>query len=459
MKLSAALPALFLPAAISAQGVQPDARIKDCYFVKYFGSGTDLSASGVVDFNVVTGADVVCHTACKRGEETSVGYNFGGATTGSGDTATDVDPDCTMKTEFTATADSTSLGWSISLPLEYKKVVMACYCTDDGTDLTIDNIEATIDDIEETFDNYLNEVQDYIENNAGSLGDGCFSEDMTVQVLHKGEVAMKDLELGDKVLTGKDTYEPIYTFGHRKTDFQKEMYQIYTDGTSKPLEMTGNHMVMALDAKGHTHSTRADHLEVGDELFHVEYQKKVTVTAVQTEKKKGLYMPLTPSGEIVVNGILASNYISISDTAPGVVEHSQMFFPMNEQTLSHWWMSPVRMLCMGVTSGFCSNGFEGTSAYETQEGDEGILPWLLMGRHFAHVAENQPTLVRFMLGVPTFLLFGLFNVVEHAFLGPAYAPFLFMAAVALVVALKKKLANGESSFETSAGYNLLNSVV
>ena len=330
------------------------------------------------------------------------------------------------------------LGGSLTYFLSYE--FLSCFSTDDGSDITIDGAEDAVNGI------------------------GCFSESSVVQVQGKGDVAMKDLELGDKVLTGKETYEPVYTFGHRKTESQMEFYQIYTDEISSttgggPLEMTGNHMIMRVDGKGgQAQATRADHLQVGDRLWHVEAQKEVTVTLIETAQQKGLYMPLTPSGKIVVNGVLVSNYISISDTAPGVVEHSQMFFPMNEQTLSHWWMSPVRMLCMGVYSGFCSSGYEGSSAYEVQEGDEGVLPWLLMGRHFAHVAENQPTFVRFMLGVPTFLLFGMFNVVEHAFLGPSYAPFLFTMVVVLVITMKKKLGNANSEFEKNAGYSLLSSV-
>ena len=303
---------------------------------------------------------------------------------------------------------------------------------------------------------YLEELEDDIQN-----GQGCFSETATVQVRGKGEVAMKDLSLNDKVLTAKNTYEPVYSFGHRKPETSFEFYQVMTARSDAALELTGNHMVMVLDNKGNAQATRADNLKVGDMLLHVESQENVEVTAVDKATMTGLYMPLTPSGTIVVNGLLASNYISISDTHPGVVEHSQMFFPMNEQTLSHWWMSPARMLCMGVSSAFCSDGSESySSAYEVAEGDKGILPWLLMGRHFAHVAEHQPGFVRFMLGVPTFILFGLFNTVEHVFLGAAYAPLLFtMTIIAVVVALKMKMS-GSSEFERSAGYGLLsNSVV
>ena len=313
-----------------------------------------------------------------------------------------------------------------------------CSSTDDGSDFTIDAGEEIIDDIS---------------------NDGCFSETATVQVKGEGEVTMKDLKLGDKVMTAKNKYEPVYSFGHRKEEMMMDFFQIYTaDDAAGPLEMTGNHMIMVADSRGRGKATRADHLQIGDRLLNVEAEKQVTVTLIESVQKRGLYMPLTPSGQIVVNNVLASNYISVSDTAPGVVENSQMFFPMNEQTLSHWWMSPVRMLCMGVASTFCSNGSEESSAYETLKGDEGILPWLLMGRHFAHVAEDQPTVVRFVLGVPTFLLFGMLNVVEHALFGPACAPFLFVIIVALAITMKKKLANGREESNTGAGYRLLISV-
>ena len=335
--------------------------------------------------------------------------------------------------------------------------------TNDGTDFTIEAIEAQVDDLKDRIDDYVEQVEDYIDELEEEIqnGQGCFSESATVQVRGKGEVTMKDLELNDMVLTAKNTYEPVYSFGHRKPDTSFEFYQVLTARSENALELTGNHMVMVLDSKGNAQATRADNVKAGDTLLHVEDQENVKVISVEKATKTGLYMPLTPSGTIVVNGLLASNYISISDTHPGVVEHSQMFFPMNEQTLSHWWMSPARMLCMGVSSTFCSDGSESySSAYEVSEGDKGILPWLLMGRHFAHVAEHQPGFVRFLLGVPTFILFGLFNTVEHVFLGAAYTPLLFtMAILVVVVALKKKMS-GSSEFERSAGYGLLsNSVV
>jgi Hint module len=262
---------------------------------------------------------------------------------------------------------------------------------------------------------------------------------------------MKDLKLGAKVLTAKNTYQPVYSFGHRKTETEIEFYQIYSEGMSAPLELTGNHMIMVADGR-RTKAIRADRLQVGDKLLHVEGEQEVSVTEIKTIQKRGLYMPLTTNGQIVVNHVLASNYISISDEAPGIVAHSNWFFTflsMPEQKLSHWWLSPFRMLCMGVSSGYCSNGDEILTANAKNEEDQGILPWLLTGRKLAELAELQPGFVQMIVfGFPAFVVFGAFNLVETLFFGPAVAPsliaFLFVCFVYAKVLKKEEGRNEEN---------------
>lgn len=428
---------LLLPALVAGQN---EAQVRwatetGCYFSENLGtnSGT-VTSNGKADFKVAANAKTYCRTLCRGGSDTSLFNNYGGAATGTvADTNSEMTTNCGLNAEFTSTDAQTTLGWQVT-STNYESLSLVCYCTDDG--------------VENTF--------------PGS--DGCFSESAVVQVKGKGEVAMKDLNVGDKVLTGKNTFQPVYSFGHHKEDSaETDFVQLYTGdaGSSKSeaLELTGNHMVFVVDGNGKEITTRSDQVQVGDRLrLGGASGETVAVTQIDTIKKTGLFMPLTPDGTIVVNGVVASNYISISDSAPGVVEHSQMFFSMNEQTLSHWWLSPYRMLCMGVSSGFCDNGDAGASAYELGEADVGILPWLLMGRHFAHVAEHQPAFVRFVMGVPTFMLFGMFNFVEHTFFGPSMAPFLFIMVIAVAVVLKKKASN-ESDFQQEGRYSLLSSTV
>jgi hypothetical protein len=161
---------------------------------------------------------------------------------------------------------------------------------------------------------------------------------------------MKDLQPGDKVMAANQKYQTVYSFGHVNEDAEDLFYQIHTregldiSSSEVPLEMTGNHLIFKVGGE----AVRADKIQAGDKLSSGQ-----TVTKVSTTKKQGLYMPLTVDGTIVVNGILASSYVSIMEEAPRTV-HAALGYIKNEQNLLHWWLAPYRMMCMGVSSKICS---------------------------------------------------------------------------------------------------------
>lgn len=126
MKLSFAIAALAFPLAVSADD-EPAGRIRNCYFFKYFGSGHDLSASGVADFNTAAGGEVHCHLGCASGRETTVNYNFDVLVAAGGNDGEETQDDCTMTTKFTAAEDQTQLAWSVTTPLNYDKMILLCY--------------------------------------------------------------------------------------------------------------------------------------------------------------------------------------------------------------------------------------------------------------------------------------------------------------------------------------------
>ena len=70
----------------------------------------------------------------------------------------------------------------------------------------------------------------------------CFSEKATVQVLEKGTIQMKDLAVGDKILTGSGKYTDVYAFGHYEPNKTTNFLQIYTQQHKAPLEITGDHL-------------------------------------------------------------------------------------------------------------------------------------------------------------------------------------------------------------------------
>jgi Hint module len=211
--------------------------------------------------------------------------------------------------------------------------------------------------------------------------DICFSEATTVEVKDKGTTLMKELQINDQVLVGSDKnnnrpiYEPIYGFGHHEKNTPHEYLQIHTAAQKEPLEMSAAHL---LYVEGKEHPVRADSIQKGDILILQTLHSPATsvmVTKVTWVVRNGAYMPLTKSGSIVVNGILASSYVSIMKDAPEIV--SKYLSVVSEDQLVHWWLAPYRMVCQGLPS-LC----------EDDKDESGISHWLAFGRYLAQMANG-----------------------------------------------------------------------
>lgn len=252
----------------------------------------------------------------------------------------------------------------------------------------------------------------------------CFSATATVQEENKGQVAMEDLKVGDRVLTRNNQYQSVYNFGHSNKEQSVTFYQIYMDQQSTvPLEMTGNHLVYVEKGPGKATPVRADSVQVGDLLLAND--GPVAVTKVSTTTKAGLYMPLTADGTLMVDGVLVSTYVSMQDEAPTVVDTASKHFftTVSEQQMQHWWLSPYRMLCMGVSSNF-------SICREDSRDSEGILHWLATARRFIEWGEQHVSMMSILLiGVPLYVGFGLIYAVERLLGGPAMAPSMVLVLI------------------------------
>ena len=254
----------------------------------------------------------------------------------------------------------------------------------------------------------------------GGGGGGCFSGEDTVQVLGKGNTPMKDLQVGDKILTDQDKYEPVYSFGHYHETKMADFVKIQT-ANKDALTMTPNHLIFQEVGQ----AVRADAVEVGDALA-----SGAAVQKVSKVQKKGLYMPLTPSGKLLVNNIETSAYISMAEYAP-IQQHPLLKFWLSEHVLSHLWLSPYRMYCMGVSSNYCSNFAKNV------DGDEGIMSYLLMGKKVAEIALEQNLAVQILMGIPVFGTLLAFQAIE-SITGPSMAPLALIVAAAIIVRRFKK---------------------
>lgn len=185
---------------------------------------------------------------------------------------------------------------------------------------------------------------DDILGDIGDAGDiidavGCFSEMATVQVQGASEpVSMADLSVGDFVLSNDGSYQQVYAWGHKSADQKATFVQLYTN-SEEPLELTGEHLVYVA---GKTNPVRADSVQTGDVL-----EPNAEVRKIQQIQRKGVYTPLTTTGQIVVNNIHASSYISLQ--ADENVQIKGMNVPfLTQQNGIHMALSPYRMVCQYV---------------------------------------------------------------------------------------------------------------
>ncbi|EFJ07292.1 hypothetical protein SELMODRAFT_429995 [Selaginella moellendorffii] len=135
---------------------------------------------------------------------------------------------------------------------------------------------------------------------AASIAVACFPGDATVQMYNRDIKLMRDLNVGDRVAVGKNVYSVVYAFGHKDAHTTFEFVQVHR-ALQNMLELTAGHFV-PIEISGKLVYKRAENLKVGDILW-----KSSQITGTSKVEKLGLYNPLTLSGNIMVNNVLASS--------------------------------------------------------------------------------------------------------------------------------------------------------
>lgn len=72
------------------------------------------------------------------------------------------------------------------------------------------------------------------------------------------------------------------------------------------------------------------------------------VTKISKISRLGFYAPLTQDGTIVVNDILASTYVGMDGDKDGAEIGGVCL--VSYHTISHWWISPNRLICNSIAS-------------------------------------------------------------------------------------------------------------
>jgi hypothetical protein len=188
------------------------------------------------------------------------------------------------------------------------------------------NIDVPNDNVPNDNNPSDNNPSDNVSNN----NDNCFSGSNSVEVKNKGLIFMHQLQIGDYVKTGIDdqTYSRVYSFAHLDRQAVVAYLQIYVEAAHKPIEMSNQHLLYMGDGT----LVPAETVHTGDKLLYQGEQR--SVVRIQTIQRRGLYHPITESGDIIVSGVRASTYASVLGMDSKV-----------EAFVTHSVLSPLRLAC------------------------------------------------------------------------------------------------------------------
>ena len=289
--------------------------------------------------------------------------------------------------------------------------------------------------------------EDECSPGTGSFRVVCFSELTTVNVERKGEVAMRDLQVGDKVQTSSG-FQPVYAFAHHDRftvglflriesestigdaatmGRNSSSYELDTDiKESKPtLELSPDHLIFRIGS-GKPEVVPASMLKLGDTRIDEEGKPTSKVTKIDKVKRRGAYAPLTQDGTIVTGAVLASTYVTLQENQERLVVQDKrgniFHFPVSQHFLAHMWESPQRLYCSHIARDYCPFKV----GEDIDDDSTGIPIWNDLGARIVRIAFQ-------------------YNVIFQVLVVAAFLP-LSMAFFAVVQSLDKVVSSDTSSF-------------
>jgi len=262
------------------------------------------------------------------------------------------------------------------------------------------------------------------------VGGFCFSGSNTVHVQGSGLVKMADLSIGDKVMVRNDydkLYESIYSFGHKEDNVSTEYLRITTAGKLSPLEISSAHMVATKEGRMVPAST----IRIGDELQTGTAGNTAIVKNIRVVTRQGAYAPFTASGKIIVNDILASNYIAYEESEYLSIG-TEVQTPFTYQWIAHTFNSFHRLVMLLGKSGIISE--KNNETYTPS----GVSHWVDMPHRAFSWVLQQNSVVASVLIFTSLLFFASVSILEKVllFVLNNNSFFLFMIAIGGAIVLK-----------------------
>jgi hypothetical protein len=202
------------------------------------------------------------------------------------------------------------------------------------------------------------EEEEAFGRNPGKHRNPCFPAKATVSLSNGKTVTMEEVQTGDEVLTidhttGKTAFSTVYLWGHRDAESVSDFYEVSTESGAKLVLSPEHYMYVAeggCDAALSTATTLSPNLvKVGQGAWTLKDGAAIcsAITSVKKAEHRGLFNPMTLTGTIVVDGVVASCY-SESHAIP--IE-TNLRLVMNEENvarnapaLHHALFAPARQL-------------------------------------------------------------------------------------------------------------------
>lgn len=259
---------------------------------------------------------------------------------------------------------------------------------------------------------------------ASTIISACFPGDSLLTVFGKGSVPLADVTIGDEVLVGNGKYESIYTFGHYSPAGRAMFLEITTKKLT--LRLSRDHMVYT----SYNHAVPASILRVGDQLLDLHGNQSPILSIDSVMSKAGVFAPFTASGSIIVNGILASNYVAFQGSEYLKIGRSNIDTPFSYQWIAHAFNSVHRLVAM-----------TGMMTSETYT-EDGVSHWVNMPHNiFSWVIDHHSdnVVLSTVVIAVALLLISLARVVELIVMSPMLLA-LVGGGINLVLLLRKKKA-------------------
>eukprot|EP00929_Paragymnodinium_shiwhaense_P041032 TRINITY_DN2133_c0_g2_i1.p1 TRINITY_DN2133_c0_g2~~TRINITY_DN2133_c0_g2_i1.p1 ORF type:complete len:305 (+),score=43.13 TRINITY_DN2133_c0_g2_i1:48-917(+) len=181
----------------------------------------------------------------------------------------------------------------------------------------------------------------------------CFPASAQAVVKGVGKTLMRHIRTGDQVLTGTSrgslAFEPVLGHLHLAAEQHTIFRRIFHRHGS--FDASAGHLVFVVGQDGSSVSKAVGDIFVGDILQHFDdgtgEQVRSETLAVSAYAAEGVYAPVTASGVLVVDGVSASNYATLSGSMPvghGAM-HSSAFLLRGVAMLNRDWAGLLQACC------------------------------------------------------------------------------------------------------------------